>query len=157
MEGLPALEEMFAPEAMVHELQGGSKVEVIEEMVKAAARGGVLPKGRVAEVIEAITTREERGSTGMGRGVAIPHAKIAGLRKQAGVIGRAPAGVDFKAVDGEPVSVIVMLISPESRSEQHLAMLKWVSTLARDPDFASFIRQSGSAEAMLEVLVERAG
>lgn len=157
MDAVPPVDEMFSAEAMVHELAGRSKPEVIEEMVKAAVRGGVLPKGRVTEVIEAITTREDRGSTGMGRGIAIPHAKISGLRKPAGVVARSSGGIDFKAVDGEPVTVLVMLISPENKPDEHLAMLRWVSTMARDPDFASFIRQARNPDDMLDVLVERAG
>ena len=149
--------DMFKLEAMIHELSGSTKAEVVEEMVAAAAAGGVLPKARRQQALEALMSRENRGSTGLGKGIAIPHAKLEGLRKHAGVVARSSEGVDFKAVDGEPVHVLVMLISPESRPDEHLSLLRWVSGLARDPDFSSFIRQARNAQDIFAVLQERAG
>ena len=149
--------DMFKLEAMIHELSGSTKAEVVEEMVAAAAAGGVLPKARRQQALEALMSRENRGSTGLGKGIAIPHAKLEGLRKHAGVVARSSEGVDFKAVDGEPVHVLVMLISPESRPDEHLSLLRWVSGLARDPDFSSFIRQARNEQDIFEVLQERAG
>ena len=144
--------DMFKLEAMIHELSGSTKAEVVEEMVAAAAAGGVLPKARRQQALEALMSRENRGSTGLGKGIAIPHAKLEGLRKHAGVVARSSEGVDFKAVDGEPVHVLVMLISPESRPDEHLSLLRWVSGLARDPDFSSFIRQARNEQDIFEVL-----
>ena len=95
--------------------------------------------------------------SGLGKGIAIPHAKLEGLRRHAGVVARSSQGVDFKSVDGEPAHVLVMLISPESRPDEHLSLLRWVSNLARDPDFSSFIRQAKNAQEVFEVLQERAG
>ena len=117
----------------------------------------MLPRTRRTQVLEALLEREKRGSTGLGRGIAIPHAKIAGLRAHAGLVARSGAGLDFRAVDGERVHVLVMLISPDTRQEEHLATLRWVSLMARDPDFVSFIRQARTAEDIFEVLRERAG
>jgi mannitol/fructose-specific phosphotransferase system IIA component (Ntr-type) len=148
--------DMFSVKAMVTDLTSQSKSEVLDEMVTAAVTGGLLPKGRKGQVIEALEARESRGSTGFGRGIAIPHAKIEGLRKHAGVIARSVGGLDFRAIDGEPVHVLVMLISPESRTEDHLEALRWLSVVARDPDFTSFIRQARTPEDMLDVLQERA-
>lgn len=148
---------VFTVESVVLDLAARSKPEVLDELVSAAVASGVLPKARKAQVLAALTAREERGSTGLGRGIAIPHAKIAGLRKHSGLIARSHAGVDFRAVDGEPVHVMVVLISPEGRPEEHLELLKWVSLTARDPDFTSFIKQARTAQDILDVLQERAG
>lgn len=148
---------LFTPEAIVPDLRGTTRDEVLDEMVKAAVAAGVLPRARKAQVVEALLAREQRGSTGMGRGIAIPHAKIAGLRAHAGVVARSLAGIDFRAVDGERVHVLVMLISPDARQEEHLATLRWVSLMARDHDFCSFIRQARSAAEIYEVLRERSG
>lgn len=148
--------DMFSVDAIVTDLKSQSKADVIGEMVGAAVSGGLLPKARRAPAVDALLTREERGSTGFGRGIAIPHAKLGGLRKHAGVVARSVDGFDFRAIDGEPVHVLVMLISPESRTEDHLAMLRWLSGLARDPDFTSFIRQAHTAQDILDVLQERA-
>ncbi len=148
---------LFSPKAIVPDLRGATRDAVLEELVRAAVSAAVLPRTRKAQVLEALVQREERGSTGMGRGVAVPHAKIAGLRAHAGVVGRSQEGVDFRAVDGERVHVLVMLISPDARQDEHLATLRWVSLMARDHDFCSFIRQARSAEQIYEVLQERTG
>ena len=152
-----SLVEIFALDAIVADLAGQSKPAVLAEMVGAAVNGGLLPKARKAQVVAALEAREERGSTGLGRGIAIPHAKIPGLRRHAGVVARSTGGVDFRAIDGELVHVLVMLISPDSHPEEHLRALKWISGLARDPDFTSFIRQARTAQDILDVIHERAG
>lgn len=148
---------LFTPKAVIADLAATSRDEALAEMVKVAAAAGVLPRTRRAQVLEALLERERRGSTGLGRGIAIPHAKIAGLRQHAGLVARSREGLDYRAVDGERVHVLVMLISPDSRQEEHLATLRWVSIMARDPDFSSFIRQAKTAEEIFEVLRERAG
>lgn len=149
--------EIFSLEAIVAELEGQTKAVVLSEMVGAAVAGGLLPRTRKSQVLAALDAREERGSTGLGRGIAIPHAKIPGLRRHAGVVARSTAGVEYRAIDGEPVHVLVMLISPESRHDEHLRALKWISGLARDHDFTSFIRQARTAQDILDVIRERAG
>jgi mannitol/fructose-specific phosphotransferase system IIA component (Ntr-type) len=148
---------LFSSKAIVADLQAATRDDVLDEMVRSAVSAGVLPRTRRAQVLSALVEREQRGSTGLGRGIAIPHAKITGLRNHAGIVARSVAGVDFRAIDGERVHVMVMLISPDNRQEEHLATLRWVSLMARDPDFCSFIRQAQSAEQIFEVLQERAG
>ena len=152
-----SMQELFSLEAIVSELEGHTKAAVLAEMVGAAVTGGLLPRARRAQVVAALEAREERGSTGLGRGIAIPHAKIPGLRRHAGVVARSTGGVDYRAIDGEPVHVLVMLVSPDARPDEHLRALKWISGLARDPDFTSFIRQARTAQDILDVIHERAG
>ena len=149
--------EIFTEKSVLPELSGSTKPEVLEEMVRGAVNAGVLPKGRRSQVLEALLEREQRGSTGLGRGIAVPHAKIEGLRQHSGFVARSSTGIDFRSIDGEPVHVLIMLVSPESRIEEHLQLLRWVSTVARDPDVPSFIRQARSAADIAEVLRERAG
>jgi PTS system nitrogen regulatory IIA component len=152
-----SMQELFSLEAIVSELEGHTKAAVLAEMVGAAVTGGLLPRARRAQIVAALEAREERGSTGLGRGIAIPHAKIPGLRRHAGVVARSTGGVDYRAIDGEPVHVLVMLVSPDARPDEHLRALKWISGLARDPDFTSFIRQARTAQDILDVIHERAG
>jgi mannitol/fructose-specific phosphotransferase system IIA component (Ntr-type) len=154
---MSSLSEIFSVKAVLPDLVGQSKTEVLAEMIAYAVSGGALPKGRRAQAIVALEEREERGSTGLGRGIAIPHAKLPGLRRHAGLVARSHHGVDFRSIDGEPVHVLVMLVSPQSRLEEHLSMLRWISGIARDADFASFIRQARTAQEILDVLLERAG
>ncbi|MHC5209669.1 MAG: PTS sugar transporter subunit IIA [Planctomycetota bacterium] len=152
-----SLSEIFSVDSVLPDLAGRSKAEVLAEMVACAVSGGVLPKGRKAQALAALQEREERGSTALGRGIAIPHAKIPGLRRHAGLVARSLEGVDFRSIDGEPVHVFVLLVSPETRLDEHLATLRWISRVARDGDFVSFIRQARTPQEILDVLHERAG
>ena len=147
----------FRVEAILPELVAVDRGEVLPELVSGAIEAGVLPRARRDEVLQALEAREERGTTALGGGIAIPHAKIKGLRKQVGLIARSHQGVDFRAIDGEAVHVFVMLVSPEARAEEHLAVLRSISSFARDPDFVSFIRQARDAHGILDVLLERSG
>ena len=148
--------DVFTLETVLLELPDGSKDEILEALVTHAIRCKALPKARKALVLTSLIERESRGSTAFGKGVAVPHARIPGLQRAVGLVARSAEGVDFRAIDGEPVHAFLVLISPESRSEEHLATLKWISQSARDPDFVSFIRQAQTAEAVLDVLRERA-
>jgi len=154
---LTSIHEIFTEKGILTDLAGSTKAEVLEELVKGAVATGVLPKGRKAQVLEALLEREERGTTGLGRGIAMPHAKIAGLRAHTGLIARSAEGVDFRSIDGERVHVLIMLVSPLARVEEHLELLRWVSRVARDPDVPRFIRQARTAAEIAEVLRERAG
>ena len=148
--------DAFTVETVMLDLSGETKNDVLAEMVDFAVAQKALPKARKQEVLDALVAREDRGSTGFGRGVAAPHARIPGLRKSFGLVARKVDGIDYRAVDGEPVHAFVMFISPDTKAEDHLATLRWISVIARDPDFLSFIRQARSEADMLEVLLERA-
>jgi nitrogen PTS system EIIA component len=148
--------DVFTLETVLLELPLGSKDEILEALVTHAIRCKALPKTRKEQVLASLIERESRGSTAFGKGVAVPHARIPGLQRAVGIVARSGEGADFRAIDGEPVHAFLVLISPESRSEEHLATLRWISQAARDPDFVSFIRQAQTAEAVLDVLQEHA-
>jgi len=148
--------ETFSEESIVLDLEDGSKRDVLGALVHHMVTSKVLPRTRKDQVLEALIEREERGTTAFGKGIAMPHAKIRGLKRAAGLLARCPEGLDSKAIDGEPVYVIITLVSPESRSDEHLATLRWVSSMSRDPDFLSFIRQARTPQDVMEVLQERA-
>lgn len=147
--------EIFRVETVMLDLRADGKRAALDQMVQHAAKARALPATRKEQVLEMLLERESRGSTGVGGGMAIPHARVPGLRKGCGVVARAPEGIEFRAVDGEPVQVLVMLISPDSRSDEHLQRLRWISALARDPDVRSFILQARTEQDMLDVLLER--
>lgn len=145
----------FTAEGVLLDVSGETKREVLASMVDHAVKAKLLPKARREPVLELLCEREERGSTGLGRGIAVPHARIKGLKRGLAVMARATEGIEFRAVDGEPVYALIMLVSPESQAESHLATLRWLSMQARDPDFLSFIRQARNEEQILDVLLER--
>jgi PTS system nitrogen regulatory IIA component len=148
--------EVFREETVLLSLDQASKTEILEVLVDHAIANKALPKPRKQQVLDELLARENRGSTAFGQGIAVPHARIPGLKRSAGVVARSSEGVDFKAIDGEPVHVFLMLISPESRADEHLATLRWISQAVRNQDFVSFIRQAQTAEAVLDVLQEQA-
>ena len=148
--------DVFTLESVLLDLPDGSKDDILEALVDHAIASKGLPKARRDQVLDVLKEREARGSTAFGKGLAVPHARIEGLKKATGVVARSVEGVDFRAVDGEPVYAFLLLISPENRSDEHLATLRWISTVARDPDFLSFIRQARKPEDVIDVLQERA-
>lgn len=135
-----------------------SRDAVLDELF--AALGGAMsvsPElGR--ELRAAIAERERKGSTGIGNGVAVPHVKCDAVSHCQLVVGRSVDGVDdWNAIDGRPVHLVFLIVSPKAQSERHLAILRWVSTLARQADFRRFARDVDDAAALRELLHEMGG
>ncbi len=105
-----------------------------------------------ALVATALRNREALGSTGFGAGVAIPHARLAGLDRCAAVIARLPQAIDWQAPDAEPVDIVVMLLSPAGAGTDHLKALARISRWLRDPVALSALRLATDAEAMRAVV-----
>ena len=106
------------------------------------------------EVVEALVKREKNGSTGFGKGVAVPHVKHPRIKKMAATIGRSVAGVDFAALDHQPVYSVVLLLSPENQPQQHLQAMNIVFTSLQKDTFRRFLRQSSTCEAIADLLDE---
>ena len=148
------LREFIVAEAVVPELSAGDRDGVIRELVTSLAGAGALSADAVDEVVAALVKREMNGSTGFGKGVAVPHVKHAKVKKMAGTIGRSVNGVDFAALDHQPVYSVVLLLSPENQPQQHLQAMNIIfSNLQRDM-FRRFLRQSTTREAIVELLDE---
>lgn len=124
--------------------------EIIDSMVSA---GALSPKLR-DEFIKAVIKRENRGSTGFGHGVAVPHVKHAAISKMAVTVAISPSGVEFNALDKQPVYSILLLLSPEDQPEEHLdAMEAIFGNLSLDT-FRRFLRQAKSVEDVVALLEE---
>jgi nitrogen PTS system EIIA component len=129
------------------------KEAVIREMVESLRAAGQFRTPDTNEdIVRAILKREELGSTGIGRGVAIPHTKHPGVDRLIGTLALSSRGVDFKSLDGEPVFVFVLLISPQDRPGDHLRALENVSRCLRDDGFVKSLRQAKSREDVLALL-----
>lgn len=132
---------------------GSSKRQVLSVIADIAARSFGLP---AEQVLDALLEREAAGSTGVGHGVAVPHARLEGLDRMRAVFVRLEQPVPFEAVDDQPVDLMFALFAPKGASSEHLRALARVSRLLRQPEIREQLRQARTAEAMHLLLVQEA-
>jgi mannitol/fructose-specific phosphotransferase system IIA component (Ntr-type) len=154
MEGRMKLLDFVVRDGIIVDLQASTKEGAIREMVGALNQAGQLADGEVESVIRAILNREELGSTGIGMGVAVPHTRHPTLQRLVGAVALSPGGVDFAALDGEPVNIFFLLVSPQNQPGDHLRALENISRHLKDERFVSFLRQAKTREAVVDVLEE---
>lgn len=140
--------------AIKAEVKAATKPEVIEELVDGLMAAGEIDAEQRDDIVASIVKREELGSTGIGRGVAVPHAKHPSVSKLVGTVGVSEDGVDFDALDGEPVQLFFLLISPPERPGDHLRALESISRQLRDETFCRFLKQSKTADDIHQLLEE---
>lgn len=148
------LSEFIVVDAIVPQLKATTRDEAIRELVQSLADAGALEDGVVSELVEALVKREQNGSTGFGKGVAVPHVKHAKVSRMVGTIGRSSAGIDFAALDHQPVYSIFLLLSPENQPQQHLQAMNIVFQNLQKDMFRRFLRQSDSREKICDLLDE---
>jgi mannitol/fructose-specific phosphotransferase system IIA component (Ntr-type) len=144
------LSELLSPDRVKVPLAGRTKDELLRELVELAS------PTRTADVAEAILAavreRERELSTGIGSGVAIPHAKTPFVEQLVMAAGIAPAPVDFDALDGQPVQLFFLLVGPESAAGAHIKALARISRLLRREALRSSLRSAQDARAFLQVV-----
>jgi PTS system fructose-specific IIA component/PTS system nitrogen regulatory IIA component len=148
------LSDFVVREAVVPNLIATTKEQVIREMVNSLRATGHIQNGEDEAVIKAIMKREEQGTTGIGRGVAVPHTKHGGAARLICTVALSKKGIDFSSLDGDPVHILFMLISPADRPGDHLRALESISRHLRNDTFCRFLRQSATREQMVELLDE---
>lgn len=148
------LREFIVTEAITPDLQATDRDGVIRELVTALAEAGAVPKDAVDEIVAAVVKREQNGSTGFGKGVAVPHVKHPKVKGMVGAIGRSSGGIDFAALDHQPVYIVFLLISPENQPQQHLQAMNIVFSNLQKDMFRRFLRQSTDRQAIVDLLDE---
>lgn len=148
------LGDFISNEALVPQLKATQRDEVISELVDALIDAGALPAPLRKEVIDQIIEREKRGSTGFGKGVAVPHVKHKGIKRMAAAIGISTRGVDFNALDKAPVYSVVLLMSPVDRPDDHLQAMENIFRNLQKDTFRRFLRQASTTEEILELIQE---
>jgi PTS system fructose-specific IIA component/PTS system nitrogen regulatory IIA component len=136
------------------QLNAVDKEGAIGEMVEALVEAGNVEKAQFQSIVKAILKREELGSTGIGRGVAVPHTKHPSVDRLVGTVAVSRAGVDFASLDGETVNLFFLLISPPDRPGDHLRALENISRQLRDDTFCRFLKQAKTAEDIQQLLDE---
>lgn len=130
-----------------------SKRQALSVVAEVAARAYRLDAGKV---FDALTEREQAGSTGVGHGVAVPHARMVGLQRLAAVFVRLEQPIAFEAVDDKPVDLLFGLLAPKDAGADHLRALARVSRLMRQGDVRERLRQARTVDAIRALLVEDA-
>ena len=148
------LTEFVVTEAIVPKLGAVSKEEAIRTMVGSLKSAGKIAASDEDSIVAAILKREELGSTGIGRGIAVPHTKNSSVSELTATVAISSEGVDFDSLDGEAVHILFLLVSPPDKPGEHLRALETVARQLRDDDFCSFLRQSDSSESIVELLQE---
>src|SRR6187455_860686 len=136
------------------EIAADDKPGVIQELVASLASSGAIRPEDAPGIVAAIMKREELGSTGIGRGVAVPHTKHASVEKLVGTVGVSVEGVDFNSLDGDKVQLFFLLVSPPDRPGDHLRALENISRQLRDDTFCRFLKQARTPQDIQQLLEE---
>ncbi len=145
------LGDLITPEGVVAQLKVKSKKQALQELAEAAA--SLTGLGAKA-IFEALLQRERLGSTGFGRGIAIPHVRMAGLSRIICVFAKLDEPIDFESMDGEPVDLMFLLLAPEHAGADHLKALSRISRLLRDQLAIDKLRGSRDRAALYAVLTQ---
>jgi PTS system fructose-specific IIA component/PTS system nitrogen regulatory IIA component len=146
--------DFVVPEAIRAELVAGDKEGVVREMVQALMDAGQIEEDEFESIVRAILKREELGSTGIGRGIAVPHTKHPSVNRLVGNVAISRNGVDFSSLDGEKVHLLFLLVSPPDRPGDHLRALENISRQLRDDTFCRFLKQSKNVDDIRQLLDE---
>jgi mannitol/fructose-specific phosphotransferase system IIA component (Ntr-type) len=151
--------KLFKPAACSTELAGGSREEVFAELIDNFVKAKCLAATQQKAALKALLERETLASTGVGQRVAIPHVKLAGLDEALFSFSLHRTGIEWGAIDGQPVSIFFTVLRPEKASarhqpERHLDMMRWISQLGRDADFRRFALAVTTKKALVDLLRE---
>ena len=146
--------DFICGEAINAQLAADDKETVIAQMVDALVSAGKVSGDDRDGIVAAVMNREELGSTGIGRGVAVPHTKHPSVDKLVGTVAVSEEGVDFDSLDGEKVQLFFLLISPPDQPSEHLRALENISRKLRDDTFCRFLKQSKTAADVQQLLEE---
>ena len=144
------LREFFAEDAIQLELAGATKDDILKELI------GLLQLGEKDEgmLFKMLKRRENLGSTGIGRGIAIPHCRLPGCQAPISAVLHLDAAVDFDAIDGAPVDLLFVLLVPEAATDEHLELLRQIASMLDRADVRERLRQAQSNEGLYQVVVD---
>lgn len=142
--------------ALVAQIEAKNKDGALKELLAAAQSAGAFAAKAQKAMQKRLLDREAIGSTGLGNGVAVPHVKSDEITGVTLVLARSKAGIEWQAIDGRPVQIVFLLVSPAGEPEVHLRCLRWISTLARSADFRRFLLDAKDENAIRDLLREMA-
>jgi PTS system fructose-specific IIA component/PTS system nitrogen regulatory IIA component len=144
--------DFVSPEAIVADLQATDKEGVIREMARGLVAASRIDEGEYENIVRAVLNREELGSTGIGRGVAVPHTRHPSVDRLVGTVAVSRKGIDFASIDGEQVTLLFLLVSPVDRPGDHLRALESITRTLRDDQFCQQLKKAENADAIRRLL-----
>jgi len=141
-------------EATITDLQATGRDDVITQLVASLDKAGRLKKGTCRDIAREVIKRENEASTGLGKGVAVPHVKHKAVKSVIATIGQSSAGIDFLALDKQLVYSVILLISPTDDPDKHLQAMESIFKHLQQERFRKFLRQCRSAQQVEELLNE---
>jgi nitrogen PTS system EIIA component len=139
-------------DAIIPSLTSTTREGVIREMVESLHAAGQFGNTNLDDIVRAVLRREQLGSTGIGRNIAIPHSRHSAVSQLIGTLAVSKAGVPFDSIDGEPVHLFVMLISPQDRPGDHLRALENVVQTMRDDSLVRSLREAENVEQIWSLI-----
>ena len=141
-------------EAVIPQLQAGDRDGVIAELISSLDKAGKLGRGKCKDIIKTMIKRENEASTGMGKGIALPHVKHKAVKDVVAAIGQSGDGIDFSALDKQPVYSVILLISPVDNPDRHLKAMEKIFRHLQQEKFRKFLKQSQTARQVEDLLRE---
>lgn len=151
------IQQLIENAAIVGELEATNKDGALKELLGKAGAAGAFPAKAQKALAKRLSDREAIGSTGLGNTVAVPHVKGEEVQRATLVLARCRKGLEWQAIDGRPVHVVFLLVSPADEPENHLQCLRWVAGLARNADFRRFLQDAKDVDAIRDLLREMSG
>ncbi len=146
-----SIADLVKSEAVIGSLKASGKKQALQELSKKASEVTGL-EARL--VFDNLLEREKLGTTGVGQGVAIPHARFSGLKKVCGLFARLEQAVDFDSLDDQPVDLVFVILAPEEAGAEHLKALARVSRLLRNHTACEKLRGTDQPDALYALLTE---
>ena len=144
--------EFICFDAVIPELKADDRDGVIQELVIALEKAGKLKKSNSKKIVKAMIERENEASTGMGKGVAIPHVKNSAVKNVIATIGKKAKGIDFSSLDKQPVYSVILLVSPANDPDRHLQAMENIFSHLQKEKFRKWLRQSETTKRIKELL-----
>lgn len=141
-------------EATIPELQARDRDGVMKELISLLDEAGRLGTAKSAEIEREVIKREKEASTGMGKGVAVPHVKHKAVENVVAAIGLSGAGIDFSSLDKQPVYSVILLVSPAENPDRHLQAMESVFAHLQREKFRRFLRQCRTPEQIRDLILE---
>lgn len=148
------LVDVVCIDAIIPKLKSKDRNGVITELVSALDKAGCFGKGDGQKIKRAVIKRENEASTGLGKGVAVPHVKHSAVKKPVAAVGLSEEGIDFAALDKQPVFSIILLISPDNDPEVHLKAMENIFSHLQKEKFRSFMKQASTVKDISELIAE---